>query len=177
VSDTSSAHRPHIERTAFARRFQEAAEASVAFAALMVRQALPPSRRFLIEPNASSDGNPLVDDERVFPDDSLPPGRMLGPLTFAEALDWLWRDGQVPEWVDVSVYREDGTHTDLRLRCCGRFTGLEQRLYYPEGYAPFGIKSPDLPSGWESVEQSGQFELPRGGRRRTPGALSNRDDG
>lgn len=152
-----------IDAMAFARRFREAANSSVAFAATMVRQRLPASQRFLIEPNGSFDKNALADDEELFPEDSLPPGKKIGPLTFEQALAWMWRNGKVPEWVDVAVHAADRRHTYLRLICCGRFTGLERRLYYGNGpVAPFGIKSPDLPPGleWEAVEAGVRFDLP-----------------
>jgi hypothetical protein len=153
-----------IERDAFARQFREAVEASVAFAATMARQHLPASRCFLIEPNASFDENPLKDDEQRYPGDSLPPGRMLGPLTFEQALAWLWRDGKVPEWVDVSVHNADRRHTYMRVVCCGRFTGLERLLYYQRlgGRAPFGVKSPVFPPdvNFEAVRAGARFDLP-----------------
>lgn len=152
--------RKRIDPTAFTHRFRQAVDASVAFAATMVRQPLPASWRFLIEPNASYDGNPFVDAEQVFPEESLPAGHRLGPWTFEEAVAWLWRDGNVPEWVDVLVHETSPEHTYVCLLCCGRFTGDEERLYYRNGLPPFGIKSPVLPIGWESVEASGRFDLP-----------------
>ena len=149
-----------IDQAVFAKRFRKAVEADIAFAATMVRQPLPDSWQFLIEPNASYDGNPLVEDEVLCPLDSLPDGDLLGPLTFERALDWLWRDGKVPEWVDVSVCAANPEYTYIRLTCCGRFSGLERRLYYKDGLPPFGTKSPMLPPGWESVEASGRIDLP-----------------
>ena len=151
---------PAIDREAFGRQFLAAVEISVSFAATMVRPVLPDARLFLIEPNASCDGHPLVDDQRLYPEDSLPEGERLGPLTFEQALDWLWRHGEVPEWVDVAVCSVDAQHTYVSLICCGRFTGIQQRLYYQRGLAPFGTKSPNLPPGWKSVAESGRFELP-----------------
>ena len=150
----------HLDHEIFSSRFHKAVECDIAFARSMVRQSLPDSWRFLIEPNASYDENPLVDDETLYLKDSLPAGDMLGPLSFEEALSWLWRDGKVPEWIDVSVCAADLAHTYVRLICCGRFTGLEKRLYYRDGLPPFGIKSPNLPPGWESVQANGRFDLP-----------------
>jgi hypothetical protein len=149
-----------VNQAAFVLRFQKAVESNVRYAKSMVRHALPDSWRFFIKPNASYDGNPLVDDETLYPNDSLPTGAPVGPLTFEQALNWLWREGKVPEWVDVSVYAADTVHTYVWLACCGRFSGLEKRLYYRDDVPPFGIKSPDLPAGWESVEASGRFDLP-----------------
>src|SRR5688500_9632866 len=140
-----------ITATAFAQRFRDAVDTSVSFASTMVPQRLPESRRFFLEPNASFDGHPLVDDQVLYPSDGLPIGQVLGPLSFEASLDWLWREGKVPEWVDVSVCDVDPEHTYLRLTCCGRFTALERRLYYGStGLAPFGVKSPTFPAGWES---------------------------
>jgi hypothetical protein len=149
-----------IDKAAFVQRFRKAVESAARFAVAMVRQPLPDSWRFLIEPNASYDGHPLVGDECLYPEDSLPQGEMLGPLTFEQAAAWLWREGRVPEWVDVSVHGVNREHTYVRLICCGRFTGMEERLYYRDAIPPFGIKSPVLPFGWESVEVSGRFDLP-----------------
>lgn len=149
-----------IDQTAFVGRFRMAVESSIGFAGSMVRQTLPNSWSFMIEPNASYDGNPLVDDEQLHPEDSLPDGEMLGPLTFEQAVAWLWRDGKVPGWIDVMVHGVSTQHTYICLICCGRFTGLEGRLYYKDTLPPFGIKSPVLPSGWQSVQASGRFELP-----------------
>jgi len=75
-------------------------------------------------------------------------------------VDYLWRDGKVPEWIDASVESEDGFRSFIGLRCCGRFTASEELLYHrPGGLAPFSIKSPVLPPGWENVEASGRFDL------------------
>lgn len=68
---------PAIDREAFARQFLAAVECSVPFAATMVRPILPPAWPFLIEPNASCDAFPLVDDQRLYPEDSLPDGERL----------------------------------------------------------------------------------------------------
>jgi hypothetical protein len=66
----------------------------------------------------------------------------------------------VPEWIDAAVESEDGQRSLIGLRCCGRFTTSEELLYHrPGGLAPFSIKSPVLPPGWESVEASGRFDL------------------
>jgi len=160
LDERALAGAPRIERAAFERHFRAAVESSVAFAATMVRPSLPAARRFLIEPNASYDWQPLLEDQRLYPEDSLPDGERLGPLTFEQASGWMWRDGKVPEWVDVGVCGVDTHHTYTSLRCCGRFTGIAGRLYYRNGLPPFGIKSPVLPVGWKSVEESGRFDLP-----------------
>ena len=57
----------------------------------MVRQVVPADSRFLIKPNQSYDGNPLVGDEQVFPEDSAEPN--LKGVSLEVAVDWLWREG------------------------------------------------------------------------------------
>jgi hypothetical protein len=95
----------------------------------------------------------------LYPEDSLPASQRLGPWTFEETVAWLWRDGKVPEWVDVSVHGVSSEHTYVHLICCGRFTGMEERLYYRDSLPQFGVKSPVLPIGWESVAASGRFDV------------------
>ena len=155
----------HLGREEFERHFRYAVDAAVAFAATLVRQPLPASRRFVIMPNASYDWHPLEDDQQLFPEDSLPSlGHTLPPKTAEEALAWMWRGGKVPEWVDVSVYHADRRHTYLRLVCCGRFTALKRRLYYrwDGGPAPFGVKSPSWPPNLEGsdIDAGARFDLP-----------------
>ena len=127
------------------------------FAARHVHNQLPESFRYFVLLNQSFDGHPLKDGEVVFAEDAtnvMP----LGPLTALEVIDLLWRDGNVPEWVDVSVTRTDSDHTYLELLCCGRFAADEGLLYYAKrGQGPFGIKSPCLPPDWS--EEQGRFDL------------------
>jgi hypothetical protein len=75
-------------------------------------------------------------------------------------VDYLWRAGKVPEWIDAAVEAQDAHCSLIGLRCCGRFTASEELLYHrPGGLAPFSIKSPVLPPGWENIEVSGRFDL------------------
>jgi hypothetical protein len=61
-------------------------------------------------------------------------------------VDALWWDGHVPEWIDVSVVSERGTHTVIELLVCGRYTAEEQLLYYRERpTSPCAVKGPVLP--------------------------------
>ena len=134
----------------------------------MVRQALPEDSRFLIEPNQSYDGNPLVGDEQVFPQDSAAPH--LKGVSLEVAVDWLWRVGKVPEWVNLRAYDADEAVSYILMECCGRFTARSDLLYHrAEGYPPFHVTSPALPSfDWESVEESGRFDLEGSRGKPTP---------
>jgi hypothetical protein len=68
----------------------------------------------------------------------------------------LWRDGHVPQWINVAVLTETGTETIVELLCCGRFTADETRLYpVDEGRPPFHVLSPMLPPSYDG----GRFSI------------------
>ena len=151
---------PDVDRSAFETRLRTAAQRTVEFARQHVREVLPGEVMFKVYPNQSCDENPRVGDEAVFPGDSLPDGEYHGPWSAERVVEFLWRDGKVPEWIDSAVRDVDGHHTLVSLRCCGRFTALDDLLYHRgQGLPPFSVKSPYLPPGWESIETSGQFSL------------------
>jgi hypothetical protein len=127
----------------------------------MVLQTLPNEVAFLVYPNQSFDGNPRVADEVVYPEESLSDlDQYLGPWLSKQVVAYLWRDGKVPEWIDASVVAEDGVRTLVGLLCCGRYTATEALLYHHRGgLAPFSLKSPELPIGWQSAEVSERFDL------------------
>ncbi|MCZ2341536.1 MAG: hypothetical protein LC104_07030 [Bacteroidales bacterium] len=145
---------------AFEDRLTAAARGAVRFAREFVRQPLPDEFALLVVPNCSYDGNPQVGDEEVFPAESLPDGRSLGPWSVAEAVAFLWRAGKVPEWIDLHVVAEDGVRSLVELWCCGRFSADEKLLYHQHGgFAPFHVVSPPLPPDWRGAEASGRFDL------------------
>jgi hypothetical protein len=125
----------------------------------MVSDEIPDNFLYLVLPNQSYDGNPLHEDEVVFPDETLSPGRLPPPRPPEEVADMLVRDGRVPEWIDV-IRRVASGYTFTKLLCCGRFTANDQLLYYRDGPCPpFGIKGTVLPPRWRSVEADGKFSL------------------
>jgi hypothetical protein len=149
-----------MDRITFESRLWTAARQALDFAREHVREALPDEVVFLVYPNQSYDEHPRVGDEVVFPGDSLPDGLRLGPWSTWQVVDFLWRDGKVPEWIDTRVHGEDGHRTEMALECCGRFTAQDNLLYYPgRDTRPFAVKSPILPPGWENADVSGKFSL------------------
>jgi hypothetical protein len=151
-----------MERARFEDHFLQSVQHSVAFARRLVRQSLPDAVVFRVYPNQSFDGQPRRSDEVVFPEESLSTLEdYQGPWSAEQIVAHLWRDGKVPEWIDVSVEAVLGGRTIIALRCCGRFTADERLYYYNDagGIPPFGIKSPELPPRWKSVEASGRFDL------------------
>ena len=149
-----------MDRGTFEDRLRKVGHRVVLFAREYVLQQLPDDVAFRVYPNQSFDGNPRVGDEVVFPNESLPDSQFLGPWSAEKVVEYLWRAGKVPEWTDAGLESEDGHRSLIGLRCCGRFTASEELLYHrPGGLAPFSIKSPLLPPGWECVEVSGRFDL------------------
>ncbi len=140
-----------MDQEHFAKNLREAVEHAVRFARDHVIQVLPDAIALRVYANCSYDGNPLVGDEVVFPNDTQPQGIFRGPWTVDEAVIFLWRDGRVPEWIDVAVEDEDGKTSYAGLRCCGRFTAVEENLYHRNGgIPPFHILSPPIePSAWD----------------------------
>lgn len=149
-----------MDRETFEARLLESSRAVVKFARQHVLQNLPDEVAFRVYPNFSYDGNPLVGDEVVFPDESLTEGEFLGPWSADQVVNHLWREGKVPEWIDAAVEAEEVGRTLIGLCCCGRFTASQELLYHQDGgLAPFHIVSPVLPMDWESLEKSGRFDL------------------
>ena len=149
-----------MDKSVFSERLWRAAECARDFARTLVIERLPDAIRFEVHLNQSHDGNPLHPDERVYPEDTerIPASRR-SRLTREEAVELLWREGAVPEWVNLSVSREDGEHTLIGLECCGRFTANTQRLYHErEGYPPFHVLGPSLSPSYDS-EKGGRFSL------------------
>jgi hypothetical protein len=149
-----------MDEQTFAAHFRQAHALAITFTRQRVLQNLPDQRMFLLHPNQSYDGHPLVDDEQIYPEDSLPSDKYLGPLTEEQVLAFLWRSGKVPEWINVMVEAQDDNFTYIELLCCGRYTANDENLYHRhEGYPPFHVLSPNLPAGWKSIEESNKFDL------------------
>jgi len=68
-------------------------------------------------------------------------------LTENEVVDFLCRKEKVPVWIDINVLKSDENTTIFSLLCSGRYTDIDEELYYyKRGTGPFGIKSPILPN-------------------------------
>lgn len=147
-----------MNKEAFSDLLKCVSEADRKFASTFVCNLLPESFRYFIHMNQSFDEGPLAPDERVFQDGTVKFDERIGPIPASRVVELLWRDGLLPEWVDISVVQADDEHTYFQLLCCGRFTANESRYYYASrGQGPFGIKSPQLPMGWS--DDQGRFDL------------------
>jgi hypothetical protein len=135
-----------VERATFEQRLLHAAARARDFACKFIAEPLPDALLFRVHLNSSYDLNAGA-DFRLYPEDSTD-SRVLATkgLTAGQAVDELWRDGWVPQWINISVVGETGAATVIELVACGRFTADETDLYYLHtDVAPFGIKGPVLP--------------------------------
>lgn len=144
-----------MDRDTFAERFYEAATQTREFAKQFVEERLPDALRFRVLLNQSHDAGPRLDDERLYPEDSSEERATgLRCCTADRVVTELWRGGMVPEWVDLSVIGLVKKKTIIEVRCCGRFTANEARLYHEEaGLPPFHVQSPPLVRGQKDGEK------------------------
>jgi hypothetical protein len=137
-----------MTRDRFRDLFILATEQVIEFTRQHVRDELPDTPRYLVFANQSYDAGPDGESLTAYPEDALPAGEFRGPRTGVEAIDFLWRDGRVPAWIDVMIVGVEGGVTRIELRCCGRYVAEEEQMYYPE-MGPFGVKGPALPPDWD----------------------------
>ena len=121
---------------------------------------LPIENRYFILLNSSFDGNPLAPGEHIFPNHDWPQADTQVARTADEVVERLWRDGKIPEWIDITPYEAEQDLLYFELRCCGRFTANEAHLYHKqEGYPPFHKFGPIEPVGYRGLELDGKFDL------------------
>ena len=151
-----------MTRARFEHALKGASDASKQFAMRLVTNHLPDARAYILELNNSFDENPLAEDEIVYPEDQTTIGDISTPLSFEEVIAVLWRDGAIPEWIDIAPIRASGSQTIFQLICCGRFTANPERLYYRDSeWSPFGVKSPTLPPRWTQNDEPFDLNLTR----------------
>ncbi|MEQ8277009.1 MAG: hypothetical protein RMA76_27580 [Deltaproteobacteria bacterium] len=139
-----------MERDEFRRRFVAAYTRARDFAREYIEEPLPDAVRFRVELNASYDGH-ADETVRLYPEDSAPERRAeLADVDAETAFAALYRDGRIPEWINVSVEDATDAHTIVELTVCGRFTDDDARLYHQqEGRPPFHVLGPALPPEYE----------------------------
>jgi len=144
----------------FEKNFDFAVERAVECARNTFVQEFPSECEFLLYPNQSYDGNPLEGDEQVFPNDSLPQWKFLGPFSKAEVINYVWREGKVPEWVDMAVVSQNDARSQVQLSCCGRYTASRELLYHKqEGNQPFHVTSGPIPFEWEGFKTGEKIDI------------------
>lgn len=100
--------------------------------------------------NASMDDNCDAKFD-LYPEDN---GVIKLNLTKNEVVDFLCRKEKVPVWIDINVLKTSQKATIFNLLCSGRYSNIEEELYYyKKGTGPFGIKSPLLPNNYIQGEK------------------------
>lgn len=102
---------------------------------------------YVVVLNAGYCGN-CENNKVIYPEDN---GKIQYGLSEMEVPDLLHRDDRCPRWIDISVAGADKEVTLLCLICSECYYADEsQMFYYQQGTQPFGIKSPNLPVGYET---------------------------
>jgi hypothetical protein len=146
-----------VELAWFITAFDQAAKLCRDFAQPFVVEALPRSLRFNF---AAAQRTPDQTGRIKFLGGRLLTPEELVGVEPVQARKYLWVDGKVPQWINLSVVAADDDHTYIELSVCGRLTSKKAELYHQrEGNPPFHVLGPALPPDWESVEVSGKFSL------------------
>lgn len=135
-----------MEREHFERNLHTAAARAREFALTFLEETLPTSLTFRVHLNSSNDAGASAEFTRHPEDSSAERTRETKRLSASEVVELLWRDGRVPQWIDVTVVSALGHVTLIELLACGRFIADVERLYYTHTDSPpFGVKGPSLP--------------------------------
>ena len=87
----------------------------------------------------------------LYPEDN---GVIKLSLSKNEVIEVLCRKEKVPVWIDINVLKTSQKATIFNLLCSGRYSNIEEELYYyKKGTGPFGIKSPLLPNNYIEGEK------------------------
>ncbi len=146
-----------ISRPAFEKKLVDSATHALEFTRTLVTNTLPDKIRYVVRLGASYDGNPLEDGEVTFPIDYDERERIYD--SSQEVADLLWREGRVPEWINVTVLSETPGYTNVKLECCGRFSDKPEQIYHAhEGRAPFHVFGPPIPQGVD-ISKGEKYQL------------------
>ncbi len=117
------------------------------YARVQLIEDLPAPLTFRVCLNRSYDGIPAQPGEVRFPGDgSRDRAKALHRCDFETVVGELWRQGRVPQWIDLAVVGVSRSATIVEVACCGRFTDDEDQLYHLRGgTAPFHAVGPVLP--------------------------------
>lgn len=134
-----------MDKEEFTKNFQSSLEKLIDFTQEMVINTLPKNLRFIILTNCFYDGNELELDEEVYPEDKTNRNSSINPTDERQVVEYLWRDGKIPEWINVQVDSCDENYTYISLECCGRYTSKKELMYHIERFPPFNPLSPAIP--------------------------------
>jgi hypothetical protein len=149
-----------MSREEFSQNFMKATLRLHTLALMAVENELKQPFSFLVKLNQSYDGNPLAKGKVIPREMRARGGTSVGPLSHEAVVSLLWRDGLVPEWIDITPWQATADGLTFQLLCCGRFATGEPHLYHnKDGYPPFHAPGVLIPIDWESVEESGRLDV------------------
>ena len=65
-----------------------------------------------------------------------------------QARKYLWVDGNIPQWVNLSVHAADSQYTYIEVAVCDRLADDDRALYHQrEGNPPFHVLGPGNSAG------------------------------
>ena len=148
-----------ISSEAFQKNLNESIETAFSFARSLVSNELPDKIKYQIFMNCSYDRNKLEDGEVTLANKEQE-NSLIESESTEEVFDILWREGRVPEWVNVSVASEDGIFTYLQLACSGKFSNRREHMYHAhEGRAPFHVLGPPAPTSLDYYDDDQKYDL------------------
>lgn len=154
-----------MDQDQFAQRLRLATERTLEFSRTFVWNVLPEQCHYVVVLGETGFQFRLRDGETVYPEDVQWEAEKVGPLDVAQVVAVLWREGKVPEWIDMAVREADEVATYVELLCCARFTDQERLLYdWSSAITPFQFRGPALPPSWQA-KGSGPFDLHWRGKR------------
>jgi hypothetical protein len=156
VTERANNREDDVDRDEFARRLQLATTQTLDFSRQFVWNNLPEHCRYVVVLGGARPQETLREGETVYPEDLGP----VGPLDVAGVVALLWREGKVPEWIDIKPHSADEVSTILELLCCARFTDQDRLLYFfgQLDTSPFQVRGPNLPREWVAGDHD-KFDL------------------
>ena len=128
-----------MKKEDFKQNLQKALDGLIDFTQEMVINKLPAHYKFIIKTNCSFDKN-LEGDQQIFPADKINETSSINPASESTVIDYLWRNGKVPQWINVQVSSCDSDFSYVTLECCGRYSAF---LNHKDG--PFRPLGPNIP--------------------------------
>ena len=148
-----------MRREVFAEHFRDAVVASKEIARFIVDERLPSADCFRLRLSRSDHRIPLLADEVLFQESSVDGHDRSSLCGRLEAVLLLWRNGAVPEWVNIRVAGVTRTATVFDIIFSERFTTNGSLLYHRDGgVPPFNVLEPDAPIGREPGRSFSLYE-------------------
>jgi hypothetical protein len=113
-----------VDRAAVKRQLVGAAVITRDFAREFIEERLPDEMRFRVHLNSSHDANAGPEFKRFPKDSSEERTLATKELDLDAVVNVLWRNGYVPQWVDLSVVGETGDSTIIEVAAAGHSTWM-----------------------------------------------------